>query len=303
MAGFIKAYCKHTKQYFGMMVENGRVVDFYDMTAEEGQKVASTVDIENLQTAENLRSCFVCGKRNVGKCDCAKRKFACSTEQRYRYQCIYCNQLHICTVSEGSELSDSSKIGEKVVLAQGQEVEITAMGGGVLEEILIGVGWSIAAKWKATMDLDASVFVQSRYSTDYEVIYYGNKVHPSGCVVHDGDNLVGGLETQYGDSENIHIYLKNVPENRDELYFVLNIYDAYKKEQTFRDVRNMYIRLKNAKTNEVLVEYLPTQAMNDMNGIVIARAYRNGRKWNFKAIGKPILVKGISEIHSYCREQ
>jgi len=302
MASFVKAYCTHSKQYFGMMVDSGRVVDFYDIESEKAAILASDADFPNLETASNLRPCFVCGNRRVGKCRCAKGKYSCNAGLKYRFQCIYCDQLHVYSKNEGAEVMDSSMVGRKIVLAQGQEVEISAIGGGALEEILIGVGWDISTNGERSMDLDSSVFVQNSNSLHFETIYFGNKLHPSGCVVHHGDNLVGGKMAGLEDSENINIYLKKVPADRDELYFVLNIYNAYNRHQTFQDVRNMYIRLKNAKTKQILVEYFPTGDMDSKNAIVIARAYRKNGKWMFQAIGKTIKVANIDEIHPYCRD-
>jgi len=301
MANFVKAYCDLSKQYFGLMVDNGKVVDFYDIASDKAAILASDADFPNLETAPNLRPCFVCGSRRVGKCSCAKGKYSCNSSLNYRYQCIYCNHLHVFSKDEGAEVTDSNMVGKKIVLAQGQEVEISAIGGGsALEEILIGVGWDIAKFGERNMDLDSSVFVQSSTSQQYETIYFGNKLHPSGCVVHHGDNVVGGKNAGDEDSENINIYLKKVPADRDELYFVLNIYDCRDRHQTFSDVRNMYIRLKNAKTKQILVEYFPTGDMANKTAIVIARAYRKNGKWMFQAIGKTIRVDDIDDIHPHC---
>lgn len=302
---FIKAYCKKSGQYYGLRVEgNGKsaqVVDFYDIDESKAKELASTIDVPNLQSADNLRVCSGCGARNIAGCSCAKQVMDCRPAQGYRFQCLYCKELHIFSTAEGAETVDAGRAGQKVRLAQGQEVEISADGSAALEHILVGVGWDIAAAGSKNMDIDSSVFVKAKGTRESELIYFGNKLHPSGCVVHMGDNLVGGKYSDVtDDSENINVYLSKVPANRDEIYFVLNIYSCDSRKQTFKDVRNMYIRLTDAKSRRVLAEYVVDQGMGTQTGMVIGKAYRKGGKWIFQAIGKGVRVSSVRELEAHC---
>lgn len=304
---FVKAYCEKSKQYYGLRVEaekegsTPRVTDFYDLKEEEAKQLASTIDVPGLQTADNLRTCVRCASRKVGACDCAKRLFDCRAGQGYRFQCLYCKDLHVFSMEEGAEAVDAGKIGTKVRLAQGQVVEISAAGPGALEHILVGVGWDIAQYGSSSMDIDSSVLVKKSGSTVSELVYFGDKLHPSGCVVHMGDNLVGGkYDSSTEDSENINVYLNKVPADRDEIYFVLNIYSCDSRHQTFRDVRNMYIRLTNAKSRKLLAEYRVDHNISSQTGMVIGKAYRRGGKWFFQAIGKGVRVSTVHDLKGYC---
>ena len=302
---FVKAYCEKSKQYYGLRVEKEgsapRVTDFYDLKEDEAKQLASTIDVPGLQTADNLRSCVNCASRKVGSCDCAKRLFDCRAGQGYRFQCLYCKELHIFSTEEGAEAVDASKVGTKVRLAQGQVVEISAAGSGALEHILVGVGWDIAQSGDKSMDIDSSVFVRKSGGAECELVYFGNKQHPSGCVVHMGDNLVGGkYDSSTDDSENINVYLNKVPSDRDEIHFVLNIYSCDSRGQTFRDVRNMYIRLTNAKNRKLLAEYRVDHNISGQTGMIIGKAYRRGGKWYFQAIGKGVRVSNVHELKTYC---
>jgi len=307
---FIKAYCSRSKQYYGMRVEDIsgtlQVTDFYDIEENKAKMLASTRTISDLRTAANLRECFgrSCHNRKVGGCSCAKGEYECSAGQGYRYQCIYCSDLHVFTKEEGAEASGHGRVGEKITLAQGQEVIISEVGENALEHIRVGVGWDIALQG-ASMDVDSSVVVKSSAGYGEELIYYGNKTHPSGCVVHMGDNLVGGKyegNIDAEDSENIDVYLKKVPSDRDQLYFVLNIYCSETRHQTFRDVRNMYIRLFDGKTRRVLVEYRVDNYMASKTGMIIAKTYRRGGNWMFQAIGKSVNVSAVDELKRYCND-
>ncbi|MDL2319043.1 TerD family protein [Eubacteriales bacterium OttesenSCG-928-A19] len=191
-----------------------------------------------------------------------------------------------------------------MVLAQGQEVEISAAGAGALEHILVGVGWDIS-KSGANMDVDSSVFLKFRSNNAADLVYYGDTEHTSGCVVHMGDNLVGGKyegNSDAIDSENINIYLSKVPSDCDRLYFVVNIYACASRKQTFSDIRNMYIRLTNAKNSQVLSEYTVNSNMGNMTGMVIAKAYRRGEKWMFQAIGHAVRVDDVESLEEHCQD-
>lgn len=304
-AQFIKAMCTRTGRYFGLRIEEEggkqRCTDFYDMSPEQGKAVASTIDVPNLETAGNLRQCFRCGSRKVSGCNCAKKAFACETLHDYRFPCIYCSDLRIFSTADGSELTDSSRVGETIRLAQGQEVVISPAGAGALEHILVGVGWD-EARGSQNMDVDSSVLVKGADGSD--LIYFGHLTHESGAVVHKGDNLTGGAGKglNNGDSENIHVYLRKVPSNRDRLYFVLNIFHAAKKGQTMRDVRNLYIRLTDYETGRVLVEYHVEQGMEHRNAMIIGKAFRSGSNWKFKAIGRGVDVDNVHQFDGVCTD-
>lgn len=301
---FIKAYCARSKRYYGLKIEEvdgvQKVTDCYDISPEDAKRLASNIDVPGLQSAPNLRECAGCHTRSVAGCSCAKSRWDCRPGTGYHFQCLYCSELHIFSVDEGAEVVDEANIGKKITLAQGQEVEISAAGAAALEHILVGVGWDIALQG-SSMDVDSSVFVLGPGSAG-ELIYFGNLKHSSGCVIHRGDNLVGGKKAgnEGDDSENIDVFLRKVPDSYDRLYFVLNIYSSSSRGQSFRDVRNLYIRLTNAKNGQELASYKVSQEMMDKTGLIIAKAYRQGGKWFFKAIGRPVDVTSVDAMRAYC---
>lgn len=50
-----------------------------------------------LHTIAPLRSCMVCGSRQIAGCDCMRHALPCGTE--HRYQCIYCRMLQFVHLS------------------------------------------------------------------------------------------------------------------------------------------------------------------------------------------------------------
>lgn len=222
--------------------------------------------------------------------------------QGYRYQCVYCDKLRVFSNEDGAEVVDTSMIGKTIRLTQGQEIVISAAtGGNVLEHILVGVGWDESLSGPS-MDVDSSVIVKSSASGASELIYFGNKMHPSGCISHRGDNLVGGSFGDNPDSENIDVYLKKVPDNRDRLYFVLNIFECKTRNQNLGKVRNMYIRLTDNMSGKELCSYTVTSDLKNKTGMIIACMMRSGNLWKFEAIGKGINVANVHDIDTYCND-
>lgn len=302
---FIKAMCRRSGRCYGLCIADEkdgvlRCTDFYDVDADEARLIASTVDVPGLQSAENLRACARCGSRHVAGCGCAADERLCSSGVPYRFQCLYCRELHIFSTAEGSELTDVSRVGETIRLAQGQEVVISPSGHAALEHIRVGVGWDVARNG-ASMDVDASVLMRFAGGRD-ELIFFNHLEHASGCVRHMGDNLVGGAGkgVDSSDSETIHVHLRQAPDDCRELWFVLNIYRACEKEQTLSDVRNMYIRLTDEKTGKRLVEYRVEQGMEDKTGLVIGKVCRDGASWKFRAIGKGVQIGSVRHFAEHC---
>ena len=87
-----------------------------------------------------------------------------------------------------------------------------------------------------------------------------------------------------------------MPYDKDKIIFILNIYKAYERHQTLRNVRNLYIRLYDPETKRALIEYKVNTNMTNETGVVIGMALKKDQEWNFKAIGKPFRVSNIPEL-------
>lgn len=94
----IKAYCRKTGKKFCLEInKNGsekKVVNFIELTEEENKLIKSTISLTNLTTNNTLLPCK-CGKRLVGGCNCPKLQKGCKINNKYNFQCIYCNELEI----------------------------------------------------------------------------------------------------------------------------------------------------------------------------------------------------------------
>ncbi len=299
---FLKAYCEKTKQYFGLEMKKVgseyKVVNMIHLSDDEAKLISSNVEQPHFVTNENLIPCSKCGNRQVGGCSCASKKYQCTRGMKYQFDCIYCNNFKI-DYSLPSASDVGRRAGEKVTLSQGQEVEIRYADDRPLTKIIVGVGWDPAAG-ATNMDVDSSVVVMSANNRDRDLIYFGDKEHPSGCVVHHGDNLTGDGGAQGGDDENITVRLDKVPSNRDKIVFVLNIYNCEDRRQTLASVKNLYIKLYDPDSKTTLIEYRVTGNMGNDTALVIGAASRKGSGWSFKAIGRSLRVGNVHSLAEQC---
>lgn len=306
---FVKAYCQKTKQYFALEVKKfgatWKVTNFTQLSPEEAKLTASEVEQPSFETNANLLPCLSCKTRRVGSCSCARRKNQCAPGMKYQFNCIYCDQLKIDYSLP--EMDSSRRAGEKVTLSQGQEVVIRFADNRPLTNILVGVGWDPVSQGD-NMDVDSSVVVMSPNGREYELVYFSrpNMKHPSGCAELLEDNLTGEYtgNVDSNDDENILVDLKKVPQDRDKLIFLVNIYDCEDRGQTLKDVKNFYIRLCDQSSKKTLIEYkVENQQINPRDtAIVIGVATRKTSGWAFKAIGTSLKVSDVQQLARKCAD-
>lgn len=297
---FLKAFCSKTRRYYGLEVRKygtkWKVINMIDLSDEEARLITSEIKESALETNDNLLACTKCKSRKVGGCRCSKAKHSCSHDMKYQFDCIYCEEFKI-DYSMPTRSDVGGKIGDTIKLSQGQEVKIRYADDSPLSKIIVGVGWDPAEGQSERMDVDSSVILFNSSNTASDVVYFGDLIHPTGCIVHHGDNLTGEGGVQDGDDENITVLLDKVPSNRDKLVFIINIYKCMDRYQTLDSVRNLYIKLYDPVSKKTLISYDVDGNMGGRDtAMVIGAAYRKGQDWVFKAIGRSVLAANISEV-------
>lgn len=296
---FVKAYCSKTKDYYGLEVREidgeMKVTNFTPLNKDKAKLAASEVDQDHFETAPNLLACQGCGTREVASCNCGERKGRCQPGMPYRFQCLYCHNL-VIDHSLPKRSDFGLQAGKTVMLEQGQEVAIRFADERPLNRILVGVGWDPSYQDENT-DVDSSVVVASS-NGGYELVYFGELEHESGCVKHHGDNLTGEDEGGQADDENIDVYLNKVPASRDRLIFILNIYKAEERDQHLSGIRNLYIRLIDPTSRTTLIQYKVNnlQLNNHDNAFIIGMAIRRGDSFAFKALGIPCTADSVQDL-------
>lgn len=188
-------------------------------------------------------------------------------------------------------------------LKKGQRINLKKEAPG-LTKVMCGLGWDVAESkglfglFKGNdFDLDASVLCltnREKLKSKSDVIYFGNLNHSSGGITHLGDNLTG--EGQ-GDDEQILVDLTKIPDDIVKLVFVVNIYKAKQRQQSFGQVQNAFVRLVNLSNNKEIARYsLLGQEYNGKTGMILAEVFRNNGEWQMEAVGKGIIVNGLQEM-------
>jgi len=172
-----------------------------------------------------------------------------------------------------------------ISLQKGQKVSLTKGNPG-LSKVVVGLGWDVNQfDTGGDFDLDASAFLltdSGRVSRQEDFVFFGNLTHPSGSVVHMGDNRTGEGD---GDDEQIKVDLSKVPENLTKIAFTVTIYEPEQRRQNFGQVNNAFIRIYNEVTGEELLRYDLGEDFSIETAAVFGELYKNNGEWKFNAIG------------------
>lgn len=172
-----------------------------------------------------------------------------------------------------------------VCLTKGQKVSLTKGNPG-LSKVVVGLGWDVNQfDTGGDFDLDATAFLLTdagKVSRQEDFVFFGNLSHPTGCAVHQGDNLTGAGD---GDDEQIKIDLSKVPENITKIAFAVTIYDAEIRRQNFGQVNNAFIRIFNETNGEELLRYDLGEDFSIETAAIFGELYKHNGEWKFNAIG------------------
>ena len=166
-------------------------------------------------------------------------------------------------------------------LQKGQRIEIG------LQKVGVGLGWDPNESTGYDFDLDASAFMlgeNKKLPADEFFVFYNNQKSPDGAVESSGDDLTGG-NSDGGDDETLTVDLSKVDPRVNEILFTATIHDAENRRQNFGQVRNSYIRIYNAVTNEEIAKYDLDEDFSIETAVEFGRLYRRNGEWKFEAIG------------------
>lgn len=172
-----------------------------------------------------------------------------------------------------------------VNLKKGQKVSLTKGNPG-LSKVVVGLGWDVNQfDTGGDFDLDATAFLLTdagRVSRQEDFVFFGNLTHPTGCVIHQGDNLTGVGE---GDDEQIKVDLSLVPANISKIAFAVTIYEAEERRQNFGQVNNAFIRIYDETNGNEILRYDLGEDFSIETAAIFGELYKHNGEWKFNAIG------------------
>ncbi|UQX90252.1 TerD family protein [Jatrophihabitans telluris] len=181
-----------------------------------------------------------------------------------------------------------------VSLTKGGNVSLTKEAPG-LTAVTVGLGWDARTTDGQPFDLDASAIgcdANGKVLSDSYFVFFNNLKSPDGAIEHTGDNITGEGE---GDDEQLKVNLVAVPAGVDKVVFIVSIYDAENRRQSFGQVRNAFIRVVNQAGGAEITRYDLSEDASTETAMIFAELYRSGAEWKFRAIGQGY-ASGLSGI-------
>jgi tellurium resistance protein TerD len=172
-----------------------------------------------------------------------------------------------------------------VSLTKGGNVSLTKQAPH-MTAAMVGLGWDARTTDGKAFDLDASAIgcdANGKVISDSYFVFFNNLKSPDGSIEHTGDNLTGEGD---GDDEAIKVNLAAVPAEIDKVVFIVSIYEADTRGQSFGQVRNAYIRVLNQTDNAEIARYDLSEDASAETAMVFAELYRNAGEWKFRAVGQ-----------------
>ena len=155
-----------------------------------------------------------------------------------------------------------------------------------LNWVALGGSWDPAVIGE-TADLDLSAFLlgdNGKVLRIPEDIIYFKNMQARGISL-DGDNRTGEGD---GDDETIQINLTEIEPRVKSIIFIITIFNAKEKNQTFGMIKNAQVRLINKEDNDrELLKYDLSENYSTETGVVACSLTRNSiNGWTFKALGE-----------------
>ncbi len=187
-----------------------------------------------------------------------------------------------------------------VDLKRGQKFSLSKAHPG-LTQLIIGLGWdakeTVSGLFSRVQpfDCDAAAIALSngKLKRKTDMVYYGNLRHPSGAIIHEGDNITGDGD---GDDEQILLDFDKLPAHLNSIILVVNIYEAAVRNQHFGTIENAYIRIVNQKNNREILKYNLTDNYANLNAIIVGELIKEDNEWRFKAVGLGISEPTLSSL-------
>lgn len=158
-----------------------------------------------------------------------------------------------------------------------------------LQQITVGIGWDQKMFEENPLDVDFSCFLLNKVEQtrdDQDFVFYNNEKACDGAVRHAGDSRTGAGD---GDDESISLDLNGIPFDVLKVVFSITIYDAAEREQNFEQVRNLYLRIFDAKEGQEILRFpLNEEDFKRDTGIKVGELIREGPAWYFSALGESI---------------
>lgn len=185
-----------------------------------------------------------------------------------------------------------------VSLAKGQDVAVSAPGGGPLTAVALVLSWSAAAQpgrlakpgEGAAVDLDASCLLLDAGGQMVDAVWFNQLRSRDGALRHAGDDRTGAA-----DGERIEVALDRVDARVVTLVFTVSSFSG----QPFDQVGSASCRLLDEGGGE-LARY-DLAAGGPHTAQLLTAVVRGADGWRMRALGEPVTARNVRELAAAAR--
>lgn len=157
--------------------------------------------------------------------------------------------------------------------------KVTIIPAGMRPKIRVGMGWNLR---NPECDVDVSAFLlkNGKVPTDAWFVFYGQESSPDGSTVFSANSSP--------DRESISIDFSRLSPSIDRIAFILTINEAAARRLNFSMIKDAYIRITDARTNQTLVSYKIDAYYANVISMTIGELYLYNGAWKFNAVGNGV---------------
>lgn len=175
---------------------------------------------------------------------------------------------------QSSDIYSSLFLEPMLDMTKGQTLDLNKESGKTLTNIRLGAGWDVAEGKE--IDLDLWLIAKGGAP-----VFFNNKSIPGATL--DKDDRTGASSSD-GADENIAIDVTKL--EADEYVVMVNIYDAVKKGQFFKDVKRAFVEVEDTEAKKNIFTFNITENGGDNFSLVAGKLVKKNGGLEFTAIGE-----------------
>ena len=196
----------------------------------------------------------------------------------------------------------------QINLSKTTKVSLAKEDGSVIKNLFVGINWGKNTySGEDNFDADLIGFVTNvdRQITVPDDILYAQLCtkHPSGVVIHSGDNLDGSdsVGISFNDKhfdEAVYVHTDKMPSNRDVITLGVTIYNAHKRFQNFGMLRNLRVDIIDMDNpdNSFFYDLSNEDKFEDLTAMVLIELRKTSSGFKLVKVGKGY-VGGTKELY------
>lgn len=133
-----------------------------------------------------------------------------------------------------------------------------------------------------------------------DLIFFLNneRTHNGKVVVSQLDDTAVQMDCKTIIKEGFDVYLNELPDYVDEVVVGINLWHGKDRKQDLRNVKNAYVRVKNADIGAVVFEYRLEELTSNAStySFIFGKFRKNVTDWEFEALGNDLVARSVIDV-------